>query len=106
VVAIAAGVYELTPIKRPFRRCCRERAGSGFGFGTYCVGSSMGLMLLLVALGVMSVGWMSVVAGLVLVQKLLPPRAAVDLPVALAIVGLGVLIVLAPSSAPGLMPPV
>jgi hypothetical protein len=49
---------------------------------------------------------MSVVAGLVLVQKLLPPRAAVDLPVALAIVGLGVLIVLAPSSVPGLMPPV
>jgi predicted metal-binding membrane protein len=68
--------------------------------------SSIGLMLLLVALGFMSVGWMSVVAGLVLVQKLLPPRAAVDLPVALAIVGLGVLIVLAPSSVPGLMPPV
>jgi predicted metal-binding membrane protein len=106
VVAIAAGVYELTPIKRHFRRCCRERDSSGFGFGAYCVGSSIGLMLLLVALGVMSVGWMSVVAGLVLVQKLLPPRAAVDLPVALAIVGLGVLIVLAPSSVPGLMPPV
>jgi predicted metal-binding membrane protein len=69
-------------------------------------GSSIGLMLLLVALGFMSVGWMSVVAGLVLVQKLLPPRAAVDLPVALAIVGLGILIVLAPSSVPGLMPPV
>ena len=69
-------------------------------------GSSIGLMLQLVALGFMSVGWMSVVAGLVLVQKLLPPRAAVDLPVALAIVGLGVLIVLAPSSFPGLMPPV
>ena len=35
---------------------------------------------------------MSVVAALVLWQKLLPPRAAVDVPVALAIVGLGILI--------------
>jgi predicted metal-binding membrane protein len=105
VVAIAAGLYELTPIKRHFRQGCRERAGSGFSFGAYCVGSSIGLMLLLVALGVMSVGWMAMVAVLVLVQKLLPPRAPVDLPVGFAIVGLGVVIVLAPSSVPGLMPP-
>jgi predicted metal-binding membrane protein len=62
-------------------------------------------MLLLAALGPMSLTWMSVVAVLVLVQKLLPSRAAVDLPVALAIVGLGVLILLAPSSIPGVMPP-
>jgi predicted metal-binding membrane protein len=43
-------------------------------------------------LGVMSVTWMAVVAALVLAQKLLPPRAAIDVPVALAIVGLGILI--------------
>jgi predicted metal-binding membrane protein len=47
---------------------------------------------MLVALGVMSVTWMAVVAALVLAQKLLPPRAAIDVPVALAIVGLGILI--------------
>jgi hypothetical protein len=35
---------------------------------------------------------MLVVAALVLAQKLLPPRAAIDVPVALAIVGLGILI--------------
>ena len=34
-----------------------------------------------------------------------PPRAAVDVPLALAIVGLGIWIVIAPSSVPGLMPP-
>jgi predicted metal-binding membrane protein len=62
-------------------------------------------MLMLVALGVMSVTWMSVIAALVLAQKLLPPRAAVDVPLALAIVGLGLLIVIAPSSVPGLTPP-
>jgi predicted metal-binding membrane protein len=61
-------------------------------------------MAMLVALGVMSVTWMSVIAILVLAQKLLPPRAAIDVPLALAIVALGVLIVLAPSSVPGLTP--
>jgi predicted metal-binding membrane protein len=104
-LVIAAGVYELTPLKRHFRRRCRESVGSGFEFGLCCVGSSIGLMLMLVALSVMSVTWMSVVAVVVLAQKLLPSKAAVDLPLALAIVGLGVLIVIAPSLVPGLTPP-
>ncbi|HMG29148.1 MAG TPA: DUF2182 domain-containing protein [Jiangellaceae bacterium] len=104
-VAIAAGVYEFTPLKRHFRRRCRERVRSGFEFGLYCVGSSIGLMLMLVALGVMSVTWMSVIAVLVLAQKLLPPTAAIDVPLGLAIVGLGILIVIAPSSVPWLTPP-
>jgi predicted metal-binding membrane protein len=62
-------------------------------------------MAMLVAVGVMSIAWMSVIAVLVLAQKLLPVRAAVDVPLALAIVGLGIWIVLAPSSVPGLVPP-
>jgi predicted metal-binding membrane protein len=104
-LVIAAGVYEFTRLKQDCRRRCREGVRSGFAFGLYCVGSSMGLMLMLVALGVMSVTWMSVIAVLVLAQKLLPPRAAVDVPLALAIIGLGVLIVIAPSLVPGLTPP-
>jgi predicted metal-binding membrane protein len=103
-VAIAAGVYELTPLKRHFRRRCRDRVRSGFAFGLYCVGSSIGLMLVLVAVSVMSVTWMSAIAAVVLAQKLLPAKPVVDVPLALAIVGLGVLIVLAPSSVPGLTP--
>jgi hypothetical protein len=35
----------------------------------------------------------------------MPARAAVDIPLALAIVALGILIVVAPSSVPELMPP-
>jgi predicted metal-binding membrane protein len=105
VVVIAAGVYEFTPLKQHFRRRCRERVRSGFDFGLCCVGSSIGLMLMLVALSVMSVGWMSVIAVLVLAQKLLPAKAAVDLPLALAIVGLGLLIIIAPSLVPGLTAP-
>jgi hypothetical protein len=53
----------------------------------------------------MSVRWMSVITVLALGQKLLPAKAAVDVPLALAIVGLGILIVVAPASVPGLMPP-
>ena len=105
VVVIAAGVYEFTPLKRHFRRRCRESVRSGFEFGLCCAGSSIGLMLMLVALGVMSVAWMSVIAVLVFGQKLLPARAAIDVPLALAIAGLGILIVIAPSSVPGLTPP-
>ena len=104
-VAIAAGVYEFTPLKQHFRRRCRESVPSGFEFGLYCVASSIGLMLMLVALSVMSVPWMSLIAVLVLVQKLLPAKAAIDVPLALAIVGLGILIVIAPSSVPRLTPP-
>jgi predicted metal-binding membrane protein len=104
-VVIAAGAYELTPVKRHFRRRCREDAGSGLGFGLCCAGSSIGLMAVLVALDVMSLFWMSVVALLACAQKLLPAKAAVDVPVALAIVGLGLVIVFAPAQVPGLTPP-
>ena len=62
-------------------------------------------MVMLVALGFMSVTWMSGMTVLVLAQKVLPPRTAIDLPLALAIVGLGIAILLAPSSVPGLTPP-
>jgi predicted metal-binding membrane protein len=102
-VVIAAGLYELTPLKQHFRRRCRESAGSGFEYGLCCVGSSIGLMLVLVALSLMTITWMLVIAVLVLAQKLLPAKAAIDVPPALAIVALGILIVAAPSSIPGLM---
>jgi predicted metal-binding membrane protein len=105
VVVIAAGGYELTPLKRRFRRRCRDSARSGFEYGLCCVGSSIGLMLMLLALGVMSIAWMSVIAVVVTAQKLLPPRAAIDVPLALAIVGLGGWIAVGPASVPGLMPP-
>jgi predicted metal-binding membrane protein len=104
-VVIAAGVYELTPAKRLFRQRCRDNAGSGFGFGLCCLGSSIGLMAVLVAVGIMSIPWMIVIAVVVIAQKLLPARAALDVPLALLIIGLGILITVAPSSVPGLTPP-
>jgi predicted metal-binding membrane protein len=103
VLTVAAGLYELTPLKQACRRRCRANS-SGFAFGLNCVGSSAGMMVLFLAVGVMNIAWMCVVALLVLTQKLLPPRMVIDVPIALAIVGLGVAIAVAPSAIPGLTP--
>jgi predicted metal-binding membrane protein len=117
VVVIAAGGYELTAVKRHFRRRCRAAAGSGpdsgpdsgpssgLGYGLCCLGSGIGLMAVLVALGVMSLVWMSAVAVIGGGQKLLAPKAVIDVPLALALIGLGLVIVIAPAQVPGLMPP-
>jgi predicted ABC-type sugar transport system permease subunit len=53
----------------------------------------------------MSLFWMAVVAVLACAQKLLPAKAAIDVPVALALIGLGLAIVIEPSLIPGLTPP-
>src|SRR5260221_6011887 len=95
-LTVAAGLYELTPFKHECRRRCRESVRSGFTFGLYCLGSSIGLMLMLLALGVMSIAWMSVIAVLVLAQKLLPERLSVDVAVALVIVSLGITVAVGP----------
>jgi predicted metal-binding membrane protein len=101
---IAAGVYELTPVKRHFRLQCHKKARSGLVFGLDCVGSSIGLMAVLVVLGVMSITWMAVIAVVVAAQKALPAKATIDVALALAIVGLGIVVLATPSSVPGLIP--
>jgi predicted metal-binding membrane protein len=87
---IGAGVYELTPLKRECRRRCRERVASGARFGALCFGSSIGLMLVLVAVNLMSVALMVAIAAIVLAQKLFPPHHTLDRSLALAIVALGI----------------
>jgi predicted metal-binding membrane protein len=94
-LVLAAGLYEITPLKRRCRRRCLESTGSGIGYGLWCVGSSIGLMVVMVALGVMSITWMAVVAVLAVTQKLWPYRAVIDVPLSLAIVGFGLFILIA-----------
>ena len=89
---VGAGLYELTPLKRECRRRCRERVESGLRFGVYCFGSSIGLMLVLIAVDAMSPALMAAIAIVVLAQKLLRPRFALDVTLALAIVASGVVI--------------
>ncbi|MDA8045820.1 MAG: DUF2182 domain-containing protein [Actinomycetota bacterium] len=90
-VAVAVGMYELTPLKRRFRHLCRARAASGWELGVCCVGSCIGLMVVMLALGAMSLTWMAAISAAVLIQKLVPPRAVIDIPLAAAMVALGLI---------------
>jgi predicted metal-binding membrane protein len=106
-LTLAAGAYELTPMKRRFREKCRHHrmSSSGLELAFCCAGSSLGLMVMLLALGVMSVTWMAVISAVVLLQKVSRPRAAVDVPVAIAIVALGIAVLAVPSALPGVISP-
>jgi len=90
VITIAAGLYELTPTKQRARRRCQQPTRSGLHLGVHCMRSSIGLMVLLLALGAMSIAWMAAITALVVVQKLIPPRRTVDVALALALVGFGI----------------
>jgi predicted metal-binding membrane protein len=108
---IAAGLYELTPLKRASLRRCRAGSltanpvAAGLRYGGNCVGCSAGLMLVLFALGVMSITWMIVVAALVFVEKVPRIGASLSAPIALVLVTAGVWIAVDASSVPGLTSP-
>jgi predicted metal-binding membrane protein len=85
-LVVAGGLYELTPFKRACRARCRERLRSGLVLGVACLGSSLGLMLILAGVGLMSTAWMCAIAAVVVAQKLLAPRPPLDAAVALAVV--------------------
>ena len=73
--------------------------------GGFCVGCSGALMAALFALGVMSIAWMAVVAGLIAAEKLLPWRRAATYGTAAILLALGLLILVAPDAVPGLTIP-
>jgi predicted metal-binding membrane protein len=117
---IAAGIYQLTPLKDVCLRHCRSpvhfllhgwrsgRSGSvrmGAEHGAYCLGCCWGLMLALFALGVMSLFWMAVVGTVILVEKLAPAGRRLSHVFAVALVALGVWVAAAPGSVPGLVQP-
>jgi hypothetical protein len=79
----------------------------GFEHGAFCIGCCWGLMLILFALGVMSIVWMLVVAGLIFAEKVLPfgERLSRVFAVAVAFVVVGIWVAAAPSSVPGLTQP-
>jgi predicted metal-binding membrane protein len=103
-VVLAAGLYELMPLKRRCRHQCQTHARSGLTFGIACLGSSIGLMAVLLAISPMSIPWMAAITAVVVAQKLIRATWIIDALTALAIVGLGAWILAAPASVPGLMP--
>jgi predicted metal-binding membrane protein len=71
-LVVAGVLYELTPFARACRRRCRAERRSGARFGGWCVGSTAGLMAVLVALAPMSLPLMFALSAVALLQKELP----------------------------------
>jgi predicted metal-binding membrane protein len=104
-VLIAAGVYEATSLKEHFLRRCRAPADGGLAYGLDCVGCCFGLMAALFALGVMSLLWMVVIAGVIFAEKVFPRGVRLSRVVAIALVVFGIWVAASPGSVPGLTEP-
>ena len=117
---IVAAVYELTPLKDVCLGKCRSPLGflvgawrggrfgalqMGARHGAWCIGCCWALMASLFALGVMSVVWMAVVAGLIAFEKLIPSRRSATAVTAGILFALGVLLIAAPDTIPALTVP-
>jgi predicted metal-binding membrane protein len=117
---LVAAVYQFTPLKNVCLAKCRSPLGLLLGTwregnsgalamgaknGAWCVGCCWALMVALFALGIMSLGWMALVAVLITLEKMLPwPRVALYGTAAI-LVALGLLVLVAPSALPGLTTP-
>jgi predicted metal-binding membrane protein len=117
---VMAAAYELTPLKDVCLAKCHSPLGFLLGSwrdgwagalqmgaknGAWCVGCCWALMASLFALGIMSITWMAVIAGLIALEKMLPWRRAAAFGTAALLVSLGVLMLIAPSAIPGLTTP-
>ena len=117
---VLASVYELTPLKNVCLGKCRSPLGVLLGSwregrlgavqmgaknGAWCVGCCWALMASLFALGIMSVVWMAVVAGLIAFEKTVPWRRVASCGTAVVLLVLGVLVLTAPGAIPGLTHP-
>src|SRR5262249_874718 len=77
----------------------------GTEHGAWCVGCCWGLMAALFALGVMSIGWMVLVAALIATEKLLPWKGIASGGIAVLLVLLGLAVAFVPGRVPGLTLP-
>jgi predicted metal-binding membrane protein len=117
---IGAGIYELTSFKDTCLRKCRDpltfltsnwrdgRLGAlnlGVEHGAWCVGCCWGLMAALFAVGVMSIGWMALIAALIAIEKLLPWKQVASRGTAVLLVALGLGVAFFAGDVPGLTLP-
>jgi len=117
---IVAAVYELTPLKDACLGKCRSPLGlllgswreghsgalrMGVRNGAWCVGCCWALMASFFALGIMSVVWMALVAGVIAIEKTLPWRRIATYGTAVALLALAVLLFAVPDAVPGLTIP-
>lgn len=112
---VAAGLYQLTPLKRVCLGRCRTpisfmltfwrdgRSGAvrmGLRHGLICVGCCWLLFLVLLPLGVMNIAAMLVIAALVFAEKVLPGGDRVATIAAGALIAYGLVAVAVPEALP------
>jgi predicted metal-binding membrane protein len=113
-----AGIYQLTPLKDACLRHCRSPMMAllhygnfkgrtrdlrvGVHHGLYCVGCCWGLMLVLVAVGVMNIAAMAVLAAVIFLEKLWSHGAGLSRWIGFAFLAIAVLAPFFPSLLPGL----
>ena len=106
---IAAGLYQLTPLKRACLEKCRSplsflmrlwrpgMAGAarlGLTHGLYCLGCCAMLMALLFVFGVMNLAWVALLAVVVLFEKVVPGGERIAAVAGAAALAVGVAMVL------------
>jgi predicted metal-binding membrane protein len=119
-VIVAAAIYQVTPFKQACLAKCRSpkaflaerwsdgRPGAielGARYGAWCLGCCWALMAALFAVGVMSVGWMALIAVFIVAERLLPWPTAARSAVALSLLVLGLGVALFPADVPGFAEP-
>jgi predicted metal-binding membrane protein len=111
VILVAAGVYQLSPLKQMCLRVCRSplgfllghwragRRGSlalGWSHALYCLGCCWALMLVLVAAGAMGLPWVLLMTAVVAAEKLTSGGEWIARIAGSALVLLGVTVALRP----------
>ena len=111
-ILLAAGVFQLSPLKQACLRACRSplgfmlghwRAGLrgslvlGWSHAVYCLGCCWALMVVLVAAGAMGLAWVLLITAVVAAEKLLPGGEWIARATGAAFLLLGVAVALRPA---------
>ena len=101
---IAAGVYQLTPLKYLCLSQCRSPMGflltswrdgalgafrMGLHHGAYCLGCCWSLMAVLFVVGTMNLVWMGILSMVIFVEKIVPHGVEMGKATGLALIALG-----------------
>ena len=107
-VLIAAGIYQLTPLKQACLKQCRTPLGflmtewrngltgalsMGWRHGLFCIGCCWALMALLLVAGVMNPVWIVAITAYVLAEKVVPGMEEVSRLLGVVLIGAGTWIV-------------
>jgi len=107
-ILIAAGTYQLTPLKGACLRQCRSPLGflmanwcdgtkgaieMGWRHGVYCLGCCWALMCVLFVVGVMNLAWVAALTVFVLIEKIGPAGVVVSKIAGAAMIVAGLLFV-------------